>query len=904
MKAKDKEISELCEELENRDAALVKARDATHKAQLQKFHGAEEQHALLTQKEEELCELRAATQRSLTETQRAQRALRRADERLADATAQRDAAEEEKEGAVLERQRAERGVQELRSELERAKRERVSGSWSWCRSTSRTGATVSTVWRRMSCWCAGSPTAWPTATACCRSTRSSYEARTSSPTEGHPHRRPAAATQRAAPAAGESGRGEECGPAAQGSGDCGAAAGAGGALARPGAPACPPRRQGRDDPGSGRADAGARRGAAEAGVGVKESDAHAARQALLERAEVGAQELVRQLTERLADKERLLEQALSEGGRPGGDAPREGRRLAELLAQLRDKEECLEAERAERARQQREMEQLRRRLAEAGGERWTEREGDAERVKEGDPGQETLTHVELGRLHAVLQEKDSIIHRLVENGQEKDRLLTLVQAPPRTLELKQTLRILKDERGSPAAGRAALRHPLASSPEASRSQGALRPTQEVELLNKEVDRLTQEVHRLTQEVLLLRVRSPRNPVGAKPETGSDAHELLLMEQEQEGGKLQQLLHAEQQVYQHLAALPQHADSRSLQEELARVRTLRLQLLDGLRANRELRHNLEELSRELETSPGVSAVRELALEVDRLRQQLEESQRWNASLQGRLGLHVANNDTARTDSLVSGWNQTSYMSFQLAEPEGLEEELLALPLADLRNKALQLTAQLKDLHLANQELERKVGERELANQLASCRLDEAENERKQMEDEVRATRRRMEEVEAMTRMKEAEATRRRMEEAEEAPREMTQSHRRLVLGSDGSDGDVVALLEKQVEGLLADLAGTRAHLRDAEGRWRQAATRLEEVGAQNDWSGSWRASRRVWRRRVSCPSTICGRSCGGSVAVRRLVKGRKERRGSREPPRRTWTPAGSRRHPSRPSWCSA
>ncbi|XP_032814446.2 uncharacterized protein LOC116944812 isoform X2 [Petromyzon marinus] len=914
MKAKDKEISELCEELENRDAALVKARDATHKAQLQKFHGAEEQHALLTQKEEELCELRAATQRSLTETQRAQRALCRADERLADATAQRDSAEEEKEGAVLERQRAERGVQELRSELERAKRERrerelelVQEHESHRRDCEHRLASHELLVRRLTDSLADRDRLLQEYTELLRGSDQLPDGKGAliaalqqRLNEQHKLLERADEARSAALQHKEAEIVELRRELAERSLDLERlrALLAGKDETIQGldelmrerdaelqrlASALKETRRARDEAGEALDGSLADAERARALLAQRETELEVARQALLERAEVGAQELVRRLTERLADKERLLEQARSEGGRPSGDAPREGRRLAELLAQLRDKEECLEAERAERACQQREMEQLRRRLAEVGGERWTEREGDAERVKEEDPGRETLTHVELGRLHAVLQEKDSIIHRLVENGQEKDRLLTLVQAPPRTLELKQTLRILKDERdketrqnllgeeeeedveddvscdeedeedeeeeeggdddktvppravrrqAGPAGERAALRHLLVPSPEASRSQGALRPTQEVEILNKEVDRLTQEVHRLTQEVLVLRVRSPRNLVGAKPDTGSDAHELLLMEQEQEGRKLQQLLHAEQQVYQHLAALPQHADSRSLQEELARVRTLRLQLLDGLRANRELRHNLEELSRELETSPGVSARRELALEVERLRQQLEESQRWNASLQGRLGLHIANNDTARTDSLVSGWNQTSYMSFQLMEPEGLEEELLALPLADLRNKALQLTAQLKDMHLANQELERKVGERELANQLASCRLDEAENEKKKMEDEVRATRRRMEEVEATTRMKEAEATR-RMEEAEEALRETTQSHRRLVLGSDGSDGDAVALLEKQVEGLLADLAGTRAHLRDAEEHWRQAATRLEEVGAQND-----------------------------------------------------------------------
>ncbi|CAM9578501.1 unnamed protein product [Lampetra fluviatilis] len=607
MKAKDKEISELCEELENRDAALVKARDATHKAQLQKFHGAEEQHALLTQKEEELCELRAATQRSLTETQRAQRALRRADERLADATAQRDSAEEEKEGAMLERQRAERGMQELRSELEHAKRERrerelelVQEHESHRRDCEHRLASHELLVRRLTDSLADRDRLLQEYTELLRGSDQLPDGKGAliaalqqRLNEQHQLLERADEARSAALQHKEAEIVELRRELAERSRDLERlrALLAGKDETIQGldelmrerdaelqrlASALKETRRARDEAGEALDGSLADAERARALLAQRETELEAARQALLQRAEVGAQELVRRLTERLADKERLLEQALSEGGRPGGDAPREGRRLAELLAQLRDKEECLEAERAERARQQREMEQLRRRLAEAGGERWTEREGDAERVKEGDPGRETLTHVELGRLHAVLQEKDSIIHQLALSL--SDRSQSFISATLISIFSNLTI-----ERGTSTM-------PL-------------------------------ECHYSIRYV-----------------------------------------HG-------------HGESHS-------------------RGGRKY------------TGCG-------------------------------------------------------------------------------------LTAQLKDLHLANQELERKVGERELANQLASCRLDEAENERKQMEDEVRATRRRMEEVEAMTRMKEAEATRRRMEEAEEAPRETTQSHRRL------------------------------------------AATRLEEVGAQND-----------------------------------------------------------------------
>uniref|UniRef100_A0A8C5D3B0 CDK5 regulatory subunit associated protein 2 n=1 Tax=Gadus morhua TaxID=8049 RepID=A0A8C5D3B0_GADMO len=84
LKEKEKEILELCHEIEDRDEALAKARETAHKAQLQKYQGAEEHQSLLMEKQAELAHLQGEHHTKVLEAQKLQRALARREQELAD----------------------------------------------------------------------------------------------------------------------------------------------------------------------------------------------------------------------------------------------------------------------------------------------------------------------------------------------------------------------------------------------------------------------------------------------------------------------------------------------------------------------------------------------------------------------------------------------------------------------------------------------------------------------------------------------------------------------------------------------------------------------------------------------------------------------------------------------------
>uniref|UniRef100_A0A3B3ZLT2 Centrosomin N-terminal motif 1 domain-containing protein n=1 Tax=Periophthalmus magnuspinnatus TaxID=409849 RepID=A0A3B3ZLT2_9GOBI len=76
LREKENEVK-LCHEIEDRDEALSKAREAAHKAQLQKYQGAEEHQNLLMEKQTELAQLQGEHHAKVLETQKLQRALDR-----------------------------------------------------------------------------------------------------------------------------------------------------------------------------------------------------------------------------------------------------------------------------------------------------------------------------------------------------------------------------------------------------------------------------------------------------------------------------------------------------------------------------------------------------------------------------------------------------------------------------------------------------------------------------------------------------------------------------------------------------------------------------------------------------------------------------------------------------------
>uniref|UniRef100_H3ACS9 Uncharacterized protein n=1 Tax=Latimeria chalumnae TaxID=7897 RepID=H3ACS9_LATCH len=95
LKSKDKEIEDLFHEIEDRDCALAKAREAIHKAQINKFQGVEEHTSLLMEKESELAELRAEHSAKLRENQKLQRALGRKDQEFNDLQQEKEQLEKE-----------------------------------------------------------------------------------------------------------------------------------------------------------------------------------------------------------------------------------------------------------------------------------------------------------------------------------------------------------------------------------------------------------------------------------------------------------------------------------------------------------------------------------------------------------------------------------------------------------------------------------------------------------------------------------------------------------------------------------------------------------------------------------------------------------------------------------------
>ncbi|KAJ3598439.1 hypothetical protein NHX12_001949 [Muraenolepis orangiensis] len=165
------------------------------------------------------------------------------------------------------------------------------------------------------------------------------------------------------------------------------------------------------------------------------------------------------------------------------------------------------------------------------------------------------------------------------------------------------------------------------------------------------------------------------------------------------------LKTEQQLFSSLIRTVKEQDSsqrlHALQLELAAVQLLRQQLEEGIKTNEGLRGELEsELHR--------AQLREGA-ELESMRHQLEDAQRWNASLQARLGA-IQNraggvggaDDTG--DTLTFLGDQTSYMSICVGE--GLQESLSLLSPQELRQKVVELQECVSGLQSVNGELQRK------------------------------------------------------------------------------------------------------------------------------------------------------------------------------------------------------
>ncbi|XP_056302871.1 CDK5 regulatory subunit-associated protein 2 isoform X2 [Danio aesculapii] len=119
LKEKEKEIEDLSGDLEEKDQALAKAREALHKAKLQKYHGAEDQQSLLLEQQAELSRLQAEAHSSLLEAQRLQRVLGSRDSELSLLQQAKLQLEQELEQLQQQKKKGDKTINDLQNQLKK-----------------------------------------------------------------------------------------------------------------------------------------------------------------------------------------------------------------------------------------------------------------------------------------------------------------------------------------------------------------------------------------------------------------------------------------------------------------------------------------------------------------------------------------------------------------------------------------------------------------------------------------------------------------------------------------------------------------------------------------------------------------------------------------------------------------
>ncbi|XP_054614134.1 LOW QUALITY PROTEIN: CDK5 regulatory subunit-associated protein 2 [Dunckerocampus dactyliophorus] len=376
--------------------------------------------------------------------------------------------------------------------------------------------------------------------------------------------------------------------------------------------------------------------------------------------------------------------------------------------------------------------------------------------------------LETAELRVVLAEKDSLIDRLLQRGPAKDHLMMeRDKEPDHVLELRQTIQIMQEkleEREAELSRRNSddsveniplskktvviLKKELAQKTEALTK--ALKRENELKMSLAELQSLLSElevrsegqaakiesltatletkdeiIHVLQQRLAqrgeaqgdcsqdhVIGSSMDRSPTGLpqreRTMIGGDSQQevlpsLVALQQEHEA--LNKALRAEQQLYSSLVRTVKEQDSaqrfHALQLELTAVQLLRQQLEDSIKTNKELRDDLERELDRAKAREGLSVVD--PKELESVRHQLEDAQRWNASLQARLGA-IQNrgggvggaNDCGDTLSFIS--DQTSYMSICVGEGQDDSSP------QELKQKVLELQGCISGLHTSNNKLQ--------------------------------------------------------------------------------------------------------------------------------------------------------------------------------------------------------
>ncbi|XP_061764194.1 CDK5 regulatory subunit-associated protein 2 isoform X13 [Nerophis ophidion] len=491
----------------------------------------------------------------------------------------------------------------------------------------------------------------------------------------------------------------------------------------------------------------------------KTKDLEEMAESMLSQSQSQAHDFAEQMGQRLKVTEAMLAEAVKARERliSDNETAVEG-----LLATIKSKDQLLKesAEHYNRMLSERsqEIQELRKQLSDKQQKLMAAQKQNTTATQKGS--------LETAELQVLLAEKDSLIDRLLQHGQERDHLMTEHdKAPDNVLELRQTIRIMQErleEREAELSRRNSddsmeniplskktvviLKKELAQKTEALNK--ALKRENELKISLAELQSLLSElevrsegqaanIESLTatmetkdEIILVLQQRLGQGdhsqdraisssmdrshtglPQRERTMIGGDSQQevlpsLVALQQEHEA--LNKALRAEQQLYSSLVRTVKEQDSaqrfHALQMELTAVQLLRQKHEDSIKTNEDLRDNLEQELDRAKAREGQSAVD--PKELESVRHQLEDAQRWNTSLQTRLGAIQDRGggvggakDCGDTLSFIC--DQTSYMSICVGEGQDYSSPL------ELKQKVLELQDCVSRLETLNSELKNRL-----------------------------------------------------------------------------------------------------------------------------------------------------------------------------------------------------
>ncbi|XP_023258445.1 myomegalin-like isoform X5 [Seriola lalandi dorsalis] len=493
-------------------------------------------------------------------------------------------------------------------------------------------------------------------------------------------------------------------------------------------------------------------------------------ESMLSQSQTHARDFAEQMGQRLKVTEAMLAEAMKARERLVADneSAVEG-----LLATISSKDQLLKdsAEHYNRMLSERtqEIQELKKQLSDRQQQLATAEKQSSISAQEGC--------LETADLRALLAEKDSLINTLLQRGQERDQFLAEMrqkEEPDHVLELRQTIQIMQeklDETEAELSRRNSednveniplskktvviLKKELAQKTEAlnkalkrenelkislaelqsllseleGRNEGQAANIESLTATLKTKDEIINVLHQRlsqrgdsrpdhTQDQVIgsdMERSFPGLPQRERTMIGGDSQQealpnLIALQQEHDA--LNQALRAEQQLYSSLVRTVKEQDSaqrlHALQLELTAVQLLRQQLEESIKTNEELRDDLEREIQRARLREGMDHIDPKELET--MRHQLEDAQRWNASLQARLGA-IQNrgggvggaNDGGDTLSFIG--DQTSYMSICVGE--GQDDSLTLLSPQELKQKVLDLQDCVSRLQTLNNELQSRL-----------------------------------------------------------------------------------------------------------------------------------------------------------------------------------------------------